>query len=256
MSILDAFRLNGRIAVVTGCSRGIGSAMAMALAEAGADIVGVSSSMTDDGGALGEHVRSLGRKFSGYACDLGDRVAVGSLVQTLKQHHPVIDVLVNNAGIIRRAPAVDHADADWDEVLGVNLSTPFILSREVGRDMVQRGGGKIIMTGSLLSFQGGLTVPGYAASKGGIVQLAMALSNEWAAHGVCVNAIVPGYIATDATQALRDDEQRGSAILGRIPAGRWGQPQDLAGAVVFLASSASDYVTGTTLAVDGGWLAR
>ena len=199
---------------------------------------------------------ALGKKFKGYACDFSDREAVYAFIKQVKADFPQIDILVNNAGTILRAPAAEHGDDLWDKVMEVNINTQFILSRELGKDMVARGNGKIIFTASLLTFQGGITVPGYAASKGAIGQLTMALSNEWAGKGVQVNAIAPGYIATDNTQALQDDPDRCEAILGRIPAGRWGKPEDFAGPVVFLASSASDYMSGHTMLVDGGWMGR
>ena len=256
MSILDRFRLDGKTALVTGCKRGIGQAMAVALAEAGADIIGVSATLETTGSEVGQQVTALGRKFSAYSCDFSQRAALAPFVERVKAEHPVVDVLVCNAGTIKRKPAAEHPDDWWDEVMEVNLNSSFILAREIGRDMLARGRGKIIFTASLLTFQGGVTVPGYAASKGGIGQLTMALSNEWAGHGVQVNAIAPGYIGTDNTQALRADEGRNTAILARIPAGRWGSPDDLKGATVFLASPASDYVTGTILTVDGGWMGR
>jgi 2-deoxy-D-gluconate 3-dehydrogenase len=254
--ILDQFNLRGKTALVTGCKRGIGAAMTIALAEAGADIIGVSANLELAGSHVGEAVTALGRKFQPYRCDFSHRDLVQEFVTTVKEHHPVIDILICNAGIIKRKPAAEHDDALWDEVIEVNLRAPFILAREFGRDMLARGRGKIIFTASLLSFQGGITVPGYAASKGGIAQLTMALSNEWAGRGVCVNAIAPGYIATDNTEALRGDPARANAILARIPAGRWGSADDLKGATLFLASPASDYVTGTILTVDGGWMGR
>jgi len=254
--ILDQFRLDGKIALVTGCTRGIGAAMAAALAEAGADIVGVSANLELAGSEIGQQVAALGRKFYPYRCNFSQRESLATFIAEVKKAHPVIDILVCNAGTIKRQPAAEHTDANWDEVMEVNLTAPFILGREFGRDMIQRGSGKIIFTASLLSFQGGINVPGYAASKGGIAQLTMALSNEWAGKGVCVNAIAPGYISTDNTEALRADAARSQAILGRIPAGRWGNPEDLKGATVFLASSASNYVTGTILTVDGGWMGR
>ncbi len=256
MPILDQFRLDGRIAVVTGCRRGIGRALARALAEAGADVVGVSASMEPAGSRIENDVTALGRRFNGYACDFADRRALYRFIEQVRQEHPRIDVLLNNAGTIHRKPAAEHSDEDWDRVIEVNLNAQFVLSREFGRDMLARGRGKIIFIASLLTFQGGVTVPGYAASKGGIGQLTMALANEWAGKGVNVNAIVPGYIATDNTSALRADPERSRAILERIPAARWGQPDDLAGAAVFLSSPASDYVHGALLAVDGGWLGR
>lgn len=230
--------------------------MAVALAEAGADIVGISASMAPDGGAVGAAVRAIGRGFRAYAADLSQRSVLDACINRVRAEVPQIDILVNNAGVIRRAPAAEHPDAMWDEVLAVNLNAPFLISRAVGQDMLARGSGKIIFIASLLSYQGGITVPGYAASKGGIAQLTKALANEWASHGVNVNAIVPGYIATDNTRALRDDPERCKQILARIPAGRWGTPEDFAGPVVFLASAASDYMHGTLLTVDGGWLGR
>lgn len=254
--ILDQFKLEGKVALVTGCKRGIGKAMALALAEAGADIIGVSATLESDGSAIEKEVRALGRSFKGYACDFSNREALYAFIAQVKADFPRIDILVNNAGTILRAPAVEHSDDLWDTVIEVNLNAQFLLSRELGKEMVARGNGKIIFTASLLTFQGGITVPGYAASKGGIGQLTMALSNEWAGKGVQVNAIAPGYIATDNTQALQDDPERSQSILGRIPAGRWGEPQDFAGPVVFLASPASDYMTGHTMLVDGGWMGR
>jgi 2-dehydro-3-deoxy-D-gluconate 5-dehydrogenase len=226
--------LAGKRALVTGASRGIGFGAARALEAAGAEVLGVSASSGD------------------FACDFGDREAVYSLLEQL----PDIDILVLNAGTIERRAAVDHGDELWDHVLEVNLTAPFVLARALGRKMVERGSGKIVFVASLLSFQGGITVPSYAASKGGVAQLTKALANEWAPYGVNVNAIAPGYIATDNTRALRDDPERAESILARIPAGRWGTPDDLAGAFVFLASPASDYVHGVILNVDGGWLAR
>ncbi len=250
----NPFRLDGRTALVTGCRRGIGRAMAEALAEAGADIVGVSANLEPAGSAVEQAVCAAGRRFRGYACDLGDRKALLALVARLRAETPPIDVLVNNAGTIHRAPAAEHPDTAWDRVMEVNLDAPFLLSREIGRDMVARGGGKIIFTASLMTFQGGITIPAYTASKGAIGQLTMALSNEWAGRGVCVNAIAPGYIATDITAGLQADGTRNRQILERIPAGRWGRPEDLKGATVFLASPASDYVSGHILVVDGGWM--
>ena len=241
---------------MTGGRRGIGKAMAVALAEAGADIVCVSAALEDQGSEVERAVTDVGRRFRGYACDFSNRDAVYTFITRLKSEVPRIDILVNNAGTIRRAPAAEHGDALWDDVIAVNLSTQFILSRELGKDMVNRGCGKIIFTASLLTFQGGITVPGYAASKGGIGQLTMALANEWAGKGVNVNAIAPGYIRTDNTQALQDDAQRSASILERIPAKRWGEPEDLAGAIVFLASAASDYMHGAILTIDGGWMGR
>lgn len=256
MSILDQFRVDGKTALVTGSRRGIGMAMALALAEAGADIIGVSASMEQTGSKLEQEVTALGRKFKGYACDFADRKALYAFVEQVKKDFPVIDILVNNAGTILRKPAVEHPDEYWDKVMEVNLSSQFVLSREIGKEMVARGSGKIIFTASLLTFQGGITVPGYAASKAGIGQLTMALANEWAGKGVNVNAIAPGYIVTDNTEALRNDRDRYEQILGRIPAGRWGEPEDFKGAVLFLASAASEYVHGSIILVDGGWMGR
>lgn len=256
MGVLDQFRLDGKTALVTGCKRGIGKAMAVALAEAGADIVGVSATLEVDGSDVGAAVQALGRSFTGYRCDFGDRAALKAFIAKLKADGHEPGILVNNAGTIQRKPAAEHPDEMWDEVIDVNLSAQFILSREIGAEMIKRGRGKIIFTASLLTFQGGINVPGYAASKGGIGQLTMALANEWAGKGINVNAIAPGYIATDNTEALRADPVRSKAILERIPAGRWGEAEDFAGPVVFLASSASDYVNGAVMLVDGGWMGR
>jgi 2-deoxy-D-gluconate 3-dehydrogenase len=255
VSVLDQFKLDGKTALVTGCRRGIGKAMAIALAEAGADIIGVSATLESDS-AVERDVVARGRRFRSYTCDFGDRKALYEFIGRVQADFPVIDILVNNAGTILRKPAADHPDELWDRVMEVNLNSQFVLSREFGKKMVERRSGKIIFTASLLTFQGGITVPGYAAAKGGIGQLAKALANEWAGAGVQVNAIAPGYVATDNTGALRDDPVRAPAILSRIPAGRWGEPEDFAGAVVYLASKASDYVNGAILVVDGGWMGR
>ena len=252
----NPFDLTGKKALVTGCSRGIGKAMAVALAQAGADIVGVSATLEKSGSEVEREVLATGRKFQAYACDLSDRKAVDSFLSELTAEHPDLDILVANAGTIRRAPAAEHSDEDWDHVIDVNLRSQFVMAREIGKQMLQRGHGKIVFTASLLSFQGGITVPGYAASKGAIAQLTKALANEWAGKGINVNAIAPGYIATDNTAALRADETRNNAILARIPAGRWGTPEDLSGALVFLCSDAAAYVQGTVLTVDGGWMGR
>ncbi|HUT95085.1 MAG TPA: SDR family NAD(P)-dependent oxidoreductase [Thermoguttaceae bacterium] len=254
--MLEQFNLAGKTALVTGCKRGIGKSMAVGLAEAGADVVGVSASLEASGSDIEKEVTALGRSFRAYQCDFADRQALYSFIQQVKSDTERIDVLVNNAGTILRKPAAEHPDEYWDQVMEVNLNAQFVLSREFGKDMVARGSGKIIFTASLLTFQGGITVPGYAASKGGIGQLTMALANEWARHGVNVNAIAPGYIATDNTAALRADPARSPAILARIPAGRWGEPDDLKGAVVFLASDAASYLHGTIVTVDGGWMGR
>jgi 2-deoxy-D-gluconate 3-dehydrogenase len=230
--------------------------MANALAEAGADIVGVSASLEAHGSEIEQEITATGRNFTGYACDFSDRQALYAFIEQVKADFPRIDILINNAGTILRKPAIEHPDEYWDQVIEVNLNAQFVLSREIGQEMVRRGYGKIVFTASLLTFQGGILVPGYSASKGGIGQLTKALANEWASHGVNVNAIAPGYIATDNTAALRADEARNKAILERIPAGRWGHPDDFKGAVLFLSSSASDYVHGTILTVDGGWMGR
>jgi 2-deoxy-D-gluconate 3-dehydrogenase len=250
----DLFDLTGLTAVVTGAKRGIGFAMADALAAAGADIIGVSATLETSGSAIEAAVVGHGVKFTGLAVDFADRAAVIALGEKLAKMN--VDILVNNAGTIERAPAAEHPLELWDRVIGVDLSSQFVLTQAVGRSMIARGHGKIIFTASLLSFQGGINVPGYTAAKSGIAGVTKALSNEWLSKGITVNAIAPGYIATDNTQALQDDPDRSRAILERIPAGRWGTPGDLAGATVFLASSASDYVSGITLPVDGGWLGR
>lgn len=256
MSNFQQFDLSGKTALVTGCRRGIGLAMAEGLAEAGASIIGVSASLEESGSDVENAVTALGRSFKAYQCDFSDREAVYSFIKKVKSESPAIDILVNNAGTILRKPAAEHPDEYWDKVLEVNLNAQFVLSREFGKDMAERGNGKIIFTASLLTFQGGITVPGYAASKGGIGQLTMALANEWAGKGVNVNAIAPGYISTDNTEALRNDPVRSEQILARIPAGRWGDPADFKGPTVFLASDAANYIHGTTLLVDGGWMGR
>ncbi len=253
---MSLFSLAGKTALVTGCKRGIGFAMALALAEAGANIIGVSASLEAKDSDIEKAVLNTGKKFKAYQCDFSDRKALYAFIEQVKSDYPVIDILVNNAGTILRAPAAEHSDEYWDKVIEINQNAQFILSRELGKEMIKRGSGKIIFTASLLTFQGGITVPGYAASKGAIGQLTMALSNEWAAKGVQVNAIAPGYIATDNTEALRDDADRSASILSRIPAGRWGKPEDFKGPVVFLASEASNYMTGTVMTVDGGWMGR
>jgi 2-deoxy-D-gluconate 3-dehydrogenase len=253
--ILDQFRLDGKTALVTGARRGIGRAMAVALAEAGADIAATSAQL-ETSSEVERAIVAAGRAFHGYACDLSDRAAIYALIDRIDRECPPIDILVNNAGAVRRMPAERHTDDYWDYILDVNLNAQFVLAREFGRRMLERGAGKIIFTASLLSFQGGITVPGYAAAKGGVAQLTKALANEWASRNVQVNAIAPGYIETDNTAALRADPERHPAISARIPAGRWGRPDDLAGAVVYLASPASDYVNGAVLTVDGGWMGR
>lgn len=256
MSVLDTFRLDKKVALVTGCKRGIGMAMAIALAEAGADIIGVSATLEKKGSEVEKAIIGLGRKFSPYQCDFSDRKSLYSFIKELKSDFPIIDILVNNAGTIKRAPAAEHSDEIWDEVIEVNQTAQFILTREIGKEMVLRGSGKIVFTASLLTFQGGITVPGYAASKGAIGQMTMAFANEWASKGVNVNALAPGYISTDNTEALRKDPQRAESILSRIPAGRWGNPEDFAGPIVYLCSDASSYMHGSIQLIDGGWMGR
>jgi len=255
MGILDLFKLDGKTALVTGCRRGIGRGFAQALAEAGADIVGVSATLEEDS-EVGKDIAERGKSFKGYACDFSDREAVHAFANQVKKDIGQVDILINNAGTIMRAPAVEHSDEYWDKVIEVNLNAQFVLSRELGKEMVARGEGKIVFTASVLTFQGGITVPGYAAAKGGIGQLTMALANEWASKGVNVNSIAPGYIATDNNQALRDDAARNEQLMVRIPAAKWGSPDDLKGAVVWLSSRASDYVHGSIVVIDGGWMGR
>ena len=249
------FNLSGKKALVTGCTRGIGQAMAVGLAEAGADIIGVSSSL-QPGGKTEKDVLEKGQKFYPYSCDFSDRRSLYVFINQVKQEHPQIDFLINNAGIILRKPAAEHPDEYWDKVIDINLNAQFILTREIGKEMVDRRQGKIIFTCSLLTFQGGITVPGYAASKAALGSLIKAFANEWAGKGVNVNGIAPGYISTDNTEALRSDAERSKSILDRIPAGRWGEPEDFKGPVIFLCSKASEYVHGTIVMVDGGWMGR
>ena len=256
MDFLSKFSLAGKTALVTGCKRGIGKGMAVALAAAGADIIGVSASLETAGSDVEKEVKDLGRKFKGYACDFSDRNALYEFIGQVKEDFPKIDILVNNAGTILRKPAAEHSDEMWDKVIEINQTAQFILTREIGKDMVKRGEGKIVFTASLLTFQGGITVPGYAASKGAVGQLTMAFANEWASKGVNVNAIAPGYISTDNTAALRADAVRSEQILTRIPAGRWGTPEDFGGPVVFLCSEAASYMHGSIILVDGGWMGR
>jgi 2-deoxy-D-gluconate 3-dehydrogenase len=256
MNIMQQFSLAGKTAVVTGCSKGIGQSMAVGLAEAGADIIGVSSSLPLSDSEVEKQVSATGRKFTPYQADFGDRKKIYSFIEKLLVENPAIDILVNNAGTIMRAPAAEHSDEYWDRVMDINLDAPFILAREIGKQMLKNKKGKIVFTCSLLSFQGGINVPGYAASKGAIASLVKALSNEWASKGLNVNGIAPGYIATDNTDALRKDAERSQSILSRIPAARWGEADDLKGAVVYLCSAASDYVHGEILTVDGGWMGR
>lgn len=256
MSSIDSFRLDGKVALITGCRRGIGRALTLALASAGADIIGVSANMENSGSEIEQSVRALGRSFKGYRCDFSRREQTLDFVRRVKEESAVIDILVSNAGSLKRIPAVEHPDEVWDHIIELNLSSHFIVAREIGRDMVARGSGKIIFTASLMTFRGGMNIPSYTASKGGIGQLTKALANEWAAKGVNVNAIAPGYIATDINPELRADPAVSKSFVDRIPAGRWGLPDDMAGAVVFLASEASSYVHGVVLPVDGGWLGR
>jgi 2-deoxy-D-gluconate 3-dehydrogenase len=249
------FSLAGKVALVTGASRGLGQGMAIALAEAGADIVCHSSRLsgTDQ---TAEQLRAAGQNAWQVAADLSNKDQLAQMCQEVEAEVGNVDILLNNAGTIRRHPAVAFPDDDWDYVVETNLNAMFRLCREFGKPMVERGEGKIINVASLLSFQGGITVPAYAASKHGVAGLTKALANEWARHNVQINAIAPGYFRTDNTQALQDDPERSASISERIPAGRWGVPADLGGAAVFLASQASDYVNGHVLVVDGGWLAR
>jgi len=247
--------LAGKIAVVTGANRGIGHAIALALAEAGADIVGTSRQMSDDE-SIAKEVRALGQKFFPFACDMKNRVESTALTKKVLAEVGTVDILVNNAGTIRRENIADYSLADWDEVVEVNLTAPFILTQDFGKPMLERGTGKVIFISSLLSYQGGIRVPAYTASKSGIAGLVKAFANEWAGKGVNVNAVAPGYIVTDNTEALRADPIRYEAITGRIPAGRWGEGSDIAGSVVFLASENADYLHGSTITVDGGWMGR
>jgi len=250
------FDLTGKVALVTGCRRGIGLAMAEALGAAGADIVGTSLNLEAGDREPRRRVEAHGRRFDAYRADLSSETGAAELAAAVVADGHQVDILVNNAGTIARAPALSHTDEQWERVIRTNLTSQFVLGRELGRSMIDRGYGKIIFTASMLSFQGGINVVSYTAAKSGIAGIVRALANEWAGRGVNVNAIAPGYFATDNTQPLRDDPKRSAAILDRIPAGRWGEPQDVAGATVFLASSASDYVHGIVLPVDGGWLAR
>lgn len=256
MELASMFSLENKVALVTGGDRGIGYAIATALAEAGADIIVSSITLEEKDSAIEKAVTALGRKFTGYVADLSNREQLYAFINKVKENHPVVDILINNAGMILRNPAAEHSDEYWDKVLSVNLDAQFILAREFGREMIARGSGKIVFTCSLLSFQGGINVPGYAASKGAISSVVKALANEWASKGVNVNGFAPGYIATDNTAALRADAERSKSILDRIPAGRWGEAEDFKGPLVFLSSKASDYVNGTILVVDGGWMGR
>jgi len=254
MSILEAFRLDGKVALITGASTGLGQAIAVALAEAGADVGCHGNTHAPD--ATCEAITGIGREAFPLMGDLSNPQTPRQLIDKTIAHFNRLDILVNNAGTIRRAPATEYSEEDWATVIEVNLSSVFRLAQLAGRHMIECGGGKILNIASLLSFQGGVTVPAYAASKGGVAQLTKALANEWAARGINVNAIAPGYMRTDNTRALQQDEMRNRQILERIPAGRWGEPSDLSGAAVFLCSAASDYVNGHVLVVDGGWMGR
>ena len=251
----NPFSLEGRTALVTGASRGLGQAMAIALADAGADVV-CASSLAGGASETVRHIVSLGRRAWAVSADVGSREALTAMMADVESKTPQIDILVNNAGTIRRTPAADYSLADWDAVIRTNLDSAFILSQHFGRGMMARKSGKIVNVASLLSFSGGITVPAYTASKHAVAGLTKALANEWGASNVQVNAIAPGYFRTDNTQKLKGDPARSEQISARIPAGRWGEPADLGGAVVFLSSRASDYVNGHVLVVDGGWMAR
>jgi 2-deoxy-D-gluconate 3-dehydrogenase len=252
--ILDQFNLTGKVAIVTGCRTGLGQGMSLGLAEAGADIVGVDYAEMQE---TRKAVESLGRKFLPVQADLSGIKAIDTVMVKAVETFGKVNILVNNAGIIRRADAIDFTEKDWDDVMNVNIKTVFFFSQAVARQFLKQGtGGKIISVASMLSFQGGIRVPSYTASKSGVMGITRLLANEWAKHSININAIAPGYMATDNTAQLRADPSRNQSILERIPAGRWGLPEDLKGTVVFLASAASDYVNGYTLAVDGGWLAR
>jgi 2-dehydro-3-deoxy-D-gluconate 5-dehydrogenase len=250
------FRVENKIALVTGCNRGIGLAIATELANSGADIIGVSLDMLNSGGEVEKAVTAAGKKFYAYEADFTNRDSLYIFLNKVKADHPRIDILINNAGHIMRKPAAEHPDEYWDTIININLNAQFIITREIGKQMLENKYGKIVFTCSLLSFQGGVNVPGYAASKGAVASLLKAFANEWAPYGITVNGIAPGYIATDNTTALREDPERSAAILSRIPAGRWGLPEDLTGPFVFLSSPASDYINGTILTVDGGWMGR
>ncbi|WP_312630539.1 2-dehydro-3-deoxy-D-gluconate 5-dehydrogenase KduD [Pantoea piersonii] len=252
--ILNAFNLEGKIALVTGCNTGLGQGMALGLAQAGCDIVGVNREVPAE---TQQRVEALGRRFWSLQADLIRTEQVPRVVEQAIAAAGKIDILVNNAGIIRREDALSFNEQDWDDVMNINTKSVFFLSQQVARHFIAQGqGGKIINIASMLSFQGGIRVPSYTASKSAVMGLTRLMANEWAKHGINVNAIAPGYMATNNTEQLRSDEGRSAEILGRIPAERWGLPEDMMGPVVFLASSASDYVNGYTLAVDGGWLAR
>ncbi len=250
------FRVDNKIALVTGCSSGIGMAIAIELAQSGADILGVSNNMPESGSEVSKAVEAAGKKFYPYVADFSNRKSIYAFLNKVKSDHPRIDIIINNAGHIMREPAATHSDEFWDLIININLDAQFIITRELGKRMLEQKYGKIVFTCSLLSFQGGINVPGYAASKGAVASLLKAFANEWAPHGITVNGVAPGYIATNNTTALRADADRSAAILSRIPAARWGETSDLAGAYVFLSSPASDYINGTIITVDGGWMGR
>jgi 2-dehydro-3-deoxy-D-gluconate 5-dehydrogenase len=250
------FRVDNKIALVTGCSRGIGMAIAIELANSGADIIGVSNTMPSSGSDVEKAVNAAGKKFYAYEADFSNRDSLYAFLNKVKKDHPRIDILINNAGHIMRKPVAEHPDEYWDTIININLNAQFIITREIGQLMLAQKAGKIVFTCSLLSFQGGINVPGYAASKGAVASLLKSFANEWAQYGITVNGVAPGYIATDNTTQLRADPDRSAAILSRIPANRWGTTDDLTGAFVFLSSPASDYVNGTILTVDGGWMGR
>jgi 2-deoxy-D-gluconate 3-dehydrogenase len=251
-----AIDLSGRTALVTGASRGIGRAIALGLARAGADVVGIGTRIEANDDGLGAEVAACGRRFTPLSCDLSDRAAIRALDARTQALGLSVDILINNAGIIRRSTPAAHADEDWDAVMAVNLDAAFLLARAFGGPMVARGGGRIVFIASVLAFQGGRNVPGYAASKGAVANLARALASDWAGWGVGVNAVAPGYVETDNTAALRDDPAREAELIARVPAGRWGRPEDIIGPVLFLASDLAGFVHGAVLPVDGGWLAR
>ena len=250
------FRVDNKLALVTGCNRGIGMDVAIELANSGADIIGVSSKMPAQSSDIALKVEATGKKFYPYSADFSDRSSLYEFIEKVKADHPRIDILINNAGAIMRKPVAEHTDEFWDKIIDINLNAQFILTREIGKRMLEQKFGKIVFTCSLLTFQGGINVPGYAASKGALSSLLKAFANEWAVHGINVNGVAPGYIETANTEQLRADSDRSAAILSRIPAGRWGTTADMSGAYVFLSSPASDYINGTILTVDGGWMGR
>jgi 2-deoxy-D-gluconate 3-dehydrogenase len=250
------FKVENKVALVTGCSSGIGMAIAIELAQSGADIIGVAVDLPETGSDVAKAVEAAGKKFYPYVADFSNRDSLYTFLEKVKAEHPRIDILINNAGHIMRKPAAEHPDEYWDLIIDINLNAQFIITREIGKRMVEQNYGKIVFTCSLLSFQGGINVPGYAASKGAVSSLLKAFANEWAPFNITVNGVAPGYIATNNTTALRADADRSAAILSRIPAGRWGETSDLTGAYVFLSSPASDYINGSIITVDGGWMGR